>query len=148
MTSLWQDLRYGLRMQGKNPGFAVIAILTLALGIGATTAIWSAVDSVLLEPFPYNGANRLATPPFPFLMRPQLSVFLFHHFSISRNKITHSKTLSASPTRVFTTSESAGTEQLLGAWVTRISLHFSASSLSWAARLHRRMENPVLQPCS
>jgi len=47
MTSLWQDLRYGLRMLGNNPGFAVIAILTLALDFGATTVIWSVVDSVL-----------------------------------------------------------------------------------------------------
>src|SRR5437879_13927836 len=66
MNGLLQELRCGLRMLGNKPGFAVIAILTLALGIGATTAIWSAVDSVLLEPFPYNGANRLATPSVSF----------------------------------------------------------------------------------
>src|SRR6266404_9156655 len=62
MTSLWQDIRYGLRMLGKNPSFTVIIILTLALGIGATTTICSVVDSVLLNPFPYKDAKRLATP--------------------------------------------------------------------------------------
>jgi hypothetical protein len=52
MLSIWHDLRYGLRMLGKNPGFTILAILTLALGIGAATVIGSVVDTVLLNPFP------------------------------------------------------------------------------------------------
>jgi len=62
MVSIWHDLRYGLRMLGKNPGFTILAILTLALGIGAATVIGSVVDTVLLNPFPYKSADRLATP--------------------------------------------------------------------------------------
>src|ERR1700680_2427794 len=62
LATVLQDLRYAVRQLLRNPGFALTAILTLALGIGIATAVFSVAYGVLIDPFPYKDVHTLATP--------------------------------------------------------------------------------------
>src|SRR5262249_24066664 len=75
LESTWRDIHVGIRSLRKSPGFAVVAIITLALGIGANTVIFSAVYAVLLKPLPFKNADRLVfvrkkNPPRGWIRNP------------------------------------------------------------------------------
>jgi putative ABC transport system permease protein len=74
LESLWMDLRYGARLLFKNPGFTAVAVLTLALGIGANTAVFSVVNAVVLRPLPYRDSQRLEEVTTSTAMFPNLSL--------------------------------------------------------------------------
>ena len=121
--TLWQDLRYSARILVKHPGFTLVAVLTLALGIGANTAIFSIVNAVLLRPFPYHAPEELVTlgefvprgnVSYPNFVDWRAQSTLFEAVSAVRSNESYNFTGTGEPERVQGRLVSAGFFSLLG----------------------------------
>ncbi|MGH9831800.1 MAG: ABC transporter permease [Blastocatellia bacterium] len=119
METFWQDLRFGTRTLFKNFGFALVALLTLALGIGANTAIFSVVNAVLLRPLPYNESERLALlwSTNARENNPQQPSSYFDFNDFKQQNQSFSEIAAASPIWNFVLSGGAEPEQIQGQWV-------------------------------
>src|SRR5262245_43268845 len=121
MQTIWQDVRYGWRSFCGQPSFAILAILTLALGIGAATTIFSVIHNVLLDPFPYKDADRVVTVQIRDVSnaRPggrnyfQVPEFL----ELQEQSHVFEEVIGGTPEDVLQTTEE-GTEQFVGGAVT------------------------------
>src|SRR5687768_10352335 len=118
---MWQDFHYGLRSIRNQPAFTALAVLTLALGIGAATTIFSVIQNVLLDPFPYRDADRVvairihdSTNPQPF-GRAGLRTAEFLAYT-EQNQVFEDVIGGTFEDVLMTTTE--GTEQLAGGVVT------------------------------
>ena len=127
LESLAQDVRFAMRMLRKNPGFTVVAVLTLALGIGANTAIFSLIDAALLRPLPFPQSAKIVQPTRDYkgVIAPAISAPLFEYWNQHNEAFTHLAAYSflpegfnlaerGLPERVMGTSVSADFFQVLG----------------------------------
>jgi putative ABC transport system permease protein len=118
--NLLQDVRYGTRMLLKNPGFTIVGVLTLALGIGANTAIFTLVDAVMLEPLPYPQPDRLVALGGRAPNRPQNDLELVHptEFLEWRNHARSFESLVLTQGIPVNAQGQDGAEEISGLWTT------------------------------
>jgi len=121
LSSFWQDLRFAVRGIKKDRGFALLAILALALGIGATTVIFSVIENVLVEPFPYRDADRLALAYVHDLTKPtdfDRSFYTVPEFlDIREQNHVFEEVMGVTQLDILY-QDKEGTQQFTGTWVT------------------------------
>src|SRR5215468_637746 len=142
MNTIWQDLRYGARMLLKNPAFTVVAVVTLALGIGANAAIFSVVNATLLRPLPFDDPDRL-------IMIRETKLPQFPEFSVSpgnfldwKKQNTVFERLVAMQDASFNLIGVSDPERLRGMRVTDGFSRCLARGLNWAGTFCRKKINP------
>ena len=119
MRTLWQDIRYAFRMLIKNPGFAFIAIITLAIGIGANAAIFSVVSSLLLRPYPYKDPDQLVVLRMANLKRSISDVDMsYGDYTVFKERNRSFQEVALFTLRRFNFSDSGEAMQLKGAATT------------------------------
>ncbi len=116
MESLWQDTRYGARLLLRSPGFTIIAVVTLALGIGANTAVFSVVNAVLLRSLPYEAADRLVVVSEAINKEPR--PVAYPNYLDWRDRQTTFDDLAAYSLTEFTLSGNGQAERIMGEVVT------------------------------
>jgi putative ABC transport system permease protein len=122
LADILQDLRYAVRTWRKTPSVTVISVLTLGLGIGATTTIASVVDTILLRPLPFTGSDRLVelvqnTPPGPGGRNPGTRRFTFAEFTEWKQRTTTLEGVAATSWSIGMVKTERGTARLWGAAV-------------------------------
>ena len=115
--TVWQDIRYGMRTLRKAAGFTTVAVLTIALGIGATTIMFAVVDAVLVRPLPYKDPEKLMFLTEAYQRRPGMSLS-FPNFTDWRNQNTVFSSIAAYQPSSFTLTGSGLPEQLEGRYIT------------------------------
>jgi putative ABC transport system permease protein len=118
-SRIWQDLRYSLRLFIKNPASTTVAVLTLALGIGANTSIFTVANAVLLRPLPYSNPGRLVLLSLASQSRgASTGVFSFRRFTFLYDHSKSFAAIAAFTNESFNLTERGDPEQLAAARVT------------------------------
>ena len=118
MESIWQDLRYGLRMLAKNPGFTLIAVLTLAIGIAANTTIFTVFNALLLKPMPGRDPDRLATMYTSDYSGPLYGTSSYPDYVEFRDRNDAFASLTAHTLQPLLLTEKGGSQRIMGGVVT------------------------------
>src|SRR5687767_13264836 len=121
---MWHDLRHAARSLGRSPGFTLAAVLTLTLGIGATTAVFSVVDGVILSPLPFPEPGRLVAVHGTSPQVPKNSLS-YANFEDIRGDVREFERLAAWRTHSFTLTDRGQPETLLGRMISRSEEHTS-----------------------